>query len=119
MTGFEFVAWDNQEYPQQAKQRAPRQKQTLPSMEVKSDPAFDTAVQFFNVGQPRYSTKDFGSFAREAYKSDATGYKCINLVSRTAAGIRWKFFKDETMKREVTDHPMIALWNKPNNRKAR
>lgn len=116
---FEFVAWDNQEYPQQAKQKAPRQKQALPSVEAKSDPNFDTTVQFFNVGQPRYSAKDFGSFAREAYKSNPTAYKCINMVSRTAAGIKWKFFTDETMKREVDDHDMITLWNKPNSRYAR
>lgn len=121
MSGFEFVAWDNQEYPQvtQAKQRTPRQKQVLPSVEVKSDPAFDTTVQFFNVGQPRYSTKDFGSFAREAYKQNPTTFKCINLVARTAAGIRWKFYSDEAMKHEITNHDMIGLWNKPNKRYAR
>lgn len=120
MSGFEFVAWDNQDYPQQqVKQRATRQKQTVAPIEQKSDPNFDTSVQFFNVGEPRYSTKDFGSFAREAYKSNSTAYKCINMVSRTAAGIRWKFFTDETMKREITDHPMIKLWNKPNKRYAR
>lgn len=120
MSAFEFVAWDNQEYPQppQTKQKLAR-RQSSQVVESKSDPAFDTSVQFFSVGQPRYSTKDFGSFAREAYKANPTSYKCINLVSRTAAGIRWKFYTDETMKREVTDHDMIRLWNKPNGRYAR
>lgn len=121
MSAFEFVAWDGQEYPQEppVKRATTRQKQVRQVVEAKSDPAYDTTVQFFNVGQPRYSTKDFGSFAREAYKLDSTSYKCINLVARTAAGIRWKFYTDETMKREVSDHPMVALWNKPNPRKAR
>lgn len=124
MSGFEFVAWDGQEYPQPEQKQTPQLWTPFPvadneMVESKSDPAYNTAVQFINVGEPRYSNKDYGAYAREGYSKNPVVYRVINLVARTMAGIRWRAYTDERMKKEIDSHPLLDLWKKPNPRKAR
>lgn len=125
MNNFEFISYDGSSYPySQVEAKVETQSYTpfpveSPVESTKSDPAFNTAVQFFNVGQPRYSSKDYKSYVTEGYARNPTVYRVVNLLARTMSGIRWRAYTDERLKREVTDHPLLTLFKKPNPRMAR
>jgi len=82
-------------------------------MQRKDDPVFASSIHFFNPGQPVYGrpTRDY---IREGYRKAGVVYACVNKISLAAAGIKWKLWTDHTMQREITDHPLLDLWNTPN-----
>jgi HK97 family phage portal protein len=93
-----------------------KKKDKKRAIEQKDDPNYGVAVQFFNPGQPIFSNRDFRTFVSDGYRRCATVYNCINKITAAAAGIKWKLYTDDTLSREITSHPLLDLWKKPNPR---
>lgn len=85
-------------------------------LQTKADPSYGVASQFYTPGQPIYSDRNYRSFVVEGYKKCGAVYACANKIAGAAAGIKWKLYTDQTMKREFTSHPLLDLWQKPNPR---
>jgi HK97 family phage portal protein len=62
-------------------------------------------------GQPVWSPRDYGSFAKEAYAKNVVAYQAINRIADAIASVRLMVFKGET---EQTTHPLLALLARPN-----
>lgn len=82
----------------------------------KTDPSYGITSQFYTPGQPIYSDRNYHSFVVEGYKKCGPVYACVNKISGGAAGIKWKLYTDQSMKREIPSHPLLDLWNRPNPR---
>lgn len=85
-------------------------------VEVKNDPTYQVAMQFYSPGQPIWTDRNYASFVREGYKKCGAVYACINKIAGAAASIKWKLYTDNTMQREIESHPLLDLWKHPNPR---
>jgi len=85
-------------------------------VEVKNDPTYQVAMQFYSPGQPIWTDRNYASFVKEGYKKCGAVYACINKIAGAAASIKWKLYTDNTMQREIESHPLLDLWKHPNPR---
>lgn len=86
------------------------------AMEVKADPTYNIMAQFYSPGQPIWSDRNYRAFVAEGYRKCGAVYACCNKIAGGAAGIKWKLYTDESMKREIADHDLLRLWKRPNPR---
>ncbi len=70
-------------------------------------------IQQWNLGQPIGMPRNYAGFAKDGYRKNGTVYNCINKIAGTASGIKWKLYTDSTMKKEITSHPLLDLWKRP------
>ncbi|HEV2579401.1 MAG TPA: phage portal protein [Ktedonobacteraceae bacterium] len=85
-------------------------------LQRKADPTYQVEAQFFSPGAPIWSNKDYRTYVSQGYRRCGTVYNCVNKISGAASGIKWKLYTDRSMSREITSHPLLDLWNKPNPR---
>lgn len=64
-----------------------------------------------NPGQPVWSPRDYGAFAREAYGQNVVAYQSINRIAEAIASVEFLAFKGE---RELSAHPVLDLVKRPN-----
>jgi len=86
------------------------------SLSTKSDPTYQVTAQFYTPGQPMWSDRNYHAFVVEGYKKCGPVYACVQKIAQAAAGVKWKLYTDESMKREIPSHPLLDLWRKPNPR---
>jgi HK97 family phage portal protein len=80
-----------------------------PYLETKESAA-GSAIVATKVGQPQWSERDFLNFAKEGYVENAIAYRCIQLISQSAAAVpiltmNGKIAQDKS--------PITALINRP------
>lgn len=80
----------------------------------KSNPDFAQYMQYGTIPQPVTMTGNPRQYAKEGYRRNDTAHKCIDYISRNAAGIRIALYADATKKREITSDPILDLLAKPN-----
>lgn len=69
----------------------------------------------YGSGQPIWTPTDYEQLAREGYKTNSYVYRCINLVAMACGGIPWLLYRKRGKnKRELDDHPLITLMQRPN-----
>src|SRR5690606_36614449 len=69
----------------------------------------------YGSGQPVWSDTRYNQLAEEGYKNNAYVYRCVNLISMACGGIPWLLYrKRERNKRELDDHPLLKLMERPN-----
>lgn len=85
-------------------------------IQSKSDPTYQVTAQFYSTGQPIWSDRNYHSFVTEGYRKCGPVYACVRKIADAAAGINWKLYTDQSMKREIESHPLLNLWKKPNPR---
>lgn len=73
--------------------------------------AVGVAISYNKLGQPVWSDRDYGSFAREAYQRNAIAYRCISMISQSIASLELQAFVGD---REVPNHPILKLLTRPN-----
>lgn len=65
-----------------------------------------------------YSDRDYENFAKENYMKNIVGFRCIDMISKAAAGVPWKVFKKTLVegeeKTEQIAHPLNSLIRRPN-----
>lgn len=79
----------------------------------KSDPTYGISAQFFSPGAPVWSSRDYRTYVSQGYRRCGTVYTCVNKIAGAAAGINWKLYKDRSLSREITSHPLLDLWRAP------
>jgi len=64
-----------------------------------------------NLGQPVWSPRNYGSFAKEAYGKNVVAYQAINRIADAVASVKLGIYRGET---ELVEHPLAKLLNRPN-----
>lgn len=64
------------------------------------------------LGQPVWSPRDYGSFAREGFMQNAIVYRSVRMVAEAAASIPLLVYEGG---REVETHPLLDLLRQPSN----
>ena len=86
---------------------ATRQRKSAPFMAAIIETAQPTA---------RWTQMDYTAMSREGYGGNPYVYKAIDLNARAFAGIKWRLYTNPTKKKELTDHPLLDIWRRPNPR---
>ncbi|MEE4384172.1 MAG: phage portal protein [Pseudomonadales bacterium] len=68
-------------------------------------------VSMWNVGRPVHTPRDYESFAKEGYERNIVVYRCISLIAESVATIPWRLYRGD---REVVDHPVLEILERPN-----
>jgi HK97 family phage portal protein len=70
------------------------------------------------VGKPVVTPANYENFARLGYSRNAVVYTAINKITTACMGIKWELYSKSSTGAgaitEVTNHPLLTLWNKPN-----
>ncbi len=89
-------------------------KSWLAPRQVKADPTYGVTAQFYSLGQPIWSDRNYHSFVAEGYRKCGPVHACVRKIADAASGIKWKLYTDQSMQREIMSHPLLDLWKKPN-----
>lgn len=69
------------------------------------------AISVARVGQPVWTERNYDSFAEEAYVRNAVAFRCIKMISRSAAAIPWLL--DDGRGNEIEKHALLNLLSRP------
>lgn len=68
------------------------------------------ALHFFDL-RARWSSRNYDSFSREAYKYNVIAFSAINRLSSAVSSVEWMVSING---KTTTDHPLLDLINRPN-----
>jgi HK97 family phage portal protein len=90
-------------------------KQMLGSApEKKNSKAAPLLVQY-GLHQPRFTPRQYDKLADEGYQKNVIAYRCIRLISQSAAAVPWTVFQGRgAEKKPLDDHPLLTLLQRPN-----
>lgn len=63
------------------------------------------------VGRPVSSQKNYTAFSEQGYQANVIAYKCVSVISRACASIKWELYKGG---KEIEVHPLLTLLKNPN-----
>jgi HK97 family phage portal protein len=78
--------------------------------ETKTSAAAPLLVQW-GLHQPRFTPRRYECLADEGYRKNVIAYRCIRLISQTAAAVPWALYKN---RERVEEHPLLTLLRRPN-----
>ena len=64
------------------------------------------------LGQPLWSPRDYGAFAREGFMQNAIVYRCVRLIAEAASSVPLLLYRGDE---ELFGHPLSALVARPNS----
>ncbi len=64
-------------------------------------------------GYARWSVADYSTMARKGYMGNPIVYRCVRLISETAAAVPLLIYEGA---QEINAHPMLELFSRPNSR---
>lgn len=67
-------------------------------------------VAFEQLGQPVWSPRDYGHFAREGFMQNAILYRSVRMIAEAAASIPLILYEGAE---EIEDHPLVDLLRQP------
>ncbi len=67
-------------------------------------------VAFNSPGEPIWTPRDFGAFAREGFMQNPIVYRSVRMICEAAASVPLMLFDGVD---EVSDHPLLELLEKP------
>lgn len=67
-------------------------------------------VAFEQLGQPVWSPRDYGSFAREGFMQNAILYRSVRMIAEAAASIPLILYEGDA---EIEAHPLLDLMRQP------
>lgn len=62
-------------------------------------------------GEPKWTPRDYTSFAREAYQSNVIAYQCVTKVAEAVASVDWEVWRGKT---QLEDSDLLRLLDRPN-----
>lgn len=79
-------------------------------------PSIGSRAYMVSPGQPVWMDRDYSKFAQEAYMRNVVAFRCINLITQSAANVTIKAQSKNAkgVNRELLQHPMLSLISKPN-----
>lgn len=78
---------------------------------LKKESAVGGMIAAFSLGRAVFPKRDFANFAKEAYQLNVIAFRCIELISSSAASVPWLLYRDD---KEITEHPLLTLLRRPN-----
>ncbi len=68
------------------------------------------------IGRPVSTPANYEQFAKTGYGRSAMIYRCVSMIAGAARGLEWVMYKKnrDGTKTELSDHPILSLWDKPN-----
>ncbi len=90
-------------------------RKPVPAPEAKRSRAAPL-IALQSPGRPVWSARDYASFAREGYQTNAVAHRCVRLVAETAAQAALSV---RIGGREDDGHPLMRLLARPNARQSR
>lgn len=77
----------------------------------RKESAAGAAIARVNIGRPVFSGRNYATFSKEAYQLNIIAYRCIHLISTSAARVPWLLYRDD---KEIDEHAMLTLLKRPN-----
>jgi HK97 family phage portal protein len=77
----------------------------------KKDSRAGALIAMQSLGRPRWTPRDVASLVREGYERNAVVYRCVRMISETAASIPWLLYRGSA---EMIEHPLLRLATHPN-----
>lgn len=78
---------------------------------ISKESAVGSVVSNMQLGKAVFPTRNFETYAKEAYQRNIIAYRCIELISTSAASVPWLIYKGDD---EMTEHPVLELLSDPN-----
>jgi HK97 family phage portal protein len=74
------------------------------------------ALSINKVGQPITSPKNYEGFSREGYAKNVIAYRCISMIAKACAGIKWEVYQKSRTGEGIEQpmSPLLTLINRPN-----
>lgn len=77
--------------------------------------AANSLMTAYSAHQPRFTPRQYDQLAAEGYQKNVIAYRCIRLISQSAAAVPWVVYKRENGQRtRLQTHPLIDLLRQPN-----
>lgn len=64
-----------------------------------------------HLGRPVWTDRDIADFAREAYRVNAIGYRCVRMIAQAAAAV--PLLMHDEAGNEIENHPLLGLLDAP------
>ena len=77
----------------------------------KKSSATGPLIAFQNLHRPVWTPRDYQAFAREGFMQNAIVYRCVRMISESAASVPLLLYDRDT---EIEDHPLLRLISRPN-----
>lgn len=75
------------------------------------------------LGEPVYTPANYGNFANQGYKKNAIVFMAISKITTACKGVDWILYQKKSGRRlnwkELENHPILDLWEKPNPMQSR
>lgn len=69
----------------------------------------------YSAHQPRFTPRQYEQLAAEGYQKNVIAYRCVRLISQSAASVPFVIYRRENGQRvRLEDHPLIGLLRQPN-----
>lgn len=79
---------------------------------LKTKASAASATFVTNPGQPRWTPRNYASFAKEGYMMNVVAFQSINRVADAIATVEWEIWNGDKMVEGA--HPLKVLWDRPN-----
>ena len=66
-------------------------------------------------GEARWTQRDYSALAREGFMRNPVVHRAVRLIAETASAVPWLLYEGTA---ELTEHPLLALLERPNQRQA-
>lgn len=84
---------------------APAQKQSMAG----------PMIALHGQGAPVWTPRQYGDLAQEGFMRNAIAYRCVRMISETAAALPWILYEGAGgRRRELESHPLLDLLARPN-----
>lgn len=80
-----------------------------PQIETKESAA--AASMVLTPGQPVWSKRNFAAFSHEGYQKNVIASMCVQKIAEGVSSVKLEVWRGET---ELTDHPLLELFDRPN-----
>jgi len=66
---------------------------------------------FTQTGRAVPTPANYEAFAKKGFGKNVTIFRCISMISHAGRGMKFQMWNKD---KEVLEHPILKLWNKPN-----
>lgn len=72
-------------------------------------------IAIHGQGAPVWTPRNYGELAHEGFARNAIAYRCVRMISETAAAVPWVLYEGAGgRERELDAHPLLNLLARPN-----
>jgi HK97 family phage portal protein len=103
--------------------KSPKSGRPMSYKDLFTDSLLSNGLRSYMVmpGQPVWMERNYAQFAVEAYVRNVVGHRAMGMVSGAGASIKFRLYASgpKGTRRELRNHPMLDLINRPNPTQSR